>query len=183
MSVLQVANIHLESTANNRIQLPAANTVAIVAATANVFIANATVTALTVAGTNTYVANSSTVLISTGNTLIGPGSAIPAYRLYVNGTVYATGDITALSDISMKDNIVTITSALNTVDKLRGVHYNLKDTGESKIGLIAQEVKNVLPEVVVDNGNQIGIAYQNIVAVLIEAIKELNQKVEKLEKK
>ena len=166
MSVLQVANIHLESTANNRIHLPAANTIAIVAA-----------------GSNTFVANSSTVSIPQGNTFLGPGASIPSYRLYVNGTIYATGDITALSDIAVKENIMTITSALSTVNNLRGVHYTMKTNGEHKIGLIAQEVKKVLPEVVVEAGDNIGIAYQNIVAVLIEAVKELSLKVEKLENK
>lgn len=164
MSVLQVANIHLESTANNRIHLPSANTIAIVAA-----------------GSNSIVANSSTLTVPLANTFLGPGASIPSHRLYVNGTIYATGDITALSDIAVKDNIMTITSALNTVNNLRGVQYTMKDSGEQKIGLIAQEVKNVLPEVVIEAGDSIGIAYQNIVAVLIEAVKELKQKVEKLE--
>lgn len=182
MSVLQVANIHLESTANNRIHLPAANTVAIVAAGSNTFIANSTVVTI-VSGSNTIVANSTTLSVPVANTFLGPGASIPSYRLYVNGTIYATGDITALSDVAVKDNIMTITSALNTVDNLRGVHYTMRDTGEHKIGLIAQEVKKVLPEVVVEAGDNIGIAYQNIVAVLIEAVKELKQKVEKLENK
>lgn len=164
MSVLQVANIHLESTANNRIHLPAGNTMAIV-----------------VAGSNAVLANTSTFAVPVGNTFLGPGTSIPSHRLYVNGTIYATGDITALSDIAVKENIMTITSALDTVDNLRGVHYTMKDTGEQKIGLIAQEVKKVLPQVVTEAGDNIGIAYQNIVAVLIEAVKELNQKVEKLE--
>ena len=63
MSVLQVANIHLETTANNRIHVPAANTVAIVAAGANTFLANSSVTSLLVAGVAALTANSSAVSI------------------------------------------------------------------------------------------------------------------------
>lgn len=170
MSTLQVANIHLESTANNRFQYMGSNTITMFTGGLAAFTANDTTSV--VAGN--FIGS---------NTLIGPGTVSNGYRLYVNGTIYATGDITALSDISVKDNIMTITNALDTVGNLRGVSYTVKETGEGKIGLIAQEVKKVLPEVVVENSDNIGIAYQNIVAVLIEAVKELKKKVEDLESK
>lgn len=182
MSTLQVANIHLESTANNRFQYMGSNTITMFTGGLAAFTANDTTSIVRLGGSNSYVTNSIGNFIGS-NTLIGPGSVSTGYRLYVNGTIYATGDITALSDISVKDNIMTITNALDTVGSLRGVSYTVKETGEGKIGLIAQEVKKVLPEVVVENSDNIGIAYQNIVAVLIEAVKELKKKVEDLESK
>jgi hypothetical protein len=182
MSTLQVANLHFESTGNNRIQYMGTNTITMFTGGLAAFTANDTTTLVRLGGANAYITNSTGNFISS-NTLIGPGSVSTGYRLYVNGTIYATGDITALSDISVKDNIMTITNALDTVSNLRGVSYTVKETGEGKIGLIAQEVKKVLPEVVVENSDNIGIAYQNIVAVLIEAVKELKKKVEDLESK
>lgn len=182
MSTLQVANIHLESTANNRIQHMGSNTITLFTGGLAAFTANDTTTLVRLGGSNAYITNSTGNFFGS-NTLIGPGTVSTGYRLYVNGTIYATGDITALSDVAAKDNVLTLTNALNTVSNLRGVSYTVKDTGEAKIGLIAQEVKKILPEVVVENSENIGIAYQNIVAVLIEAVKELKKKVEDLESK
>ena len=182
MSILQVANLHLESTGNNRLQYTSSNTITLFTGGLAAFTANDTTTLVRVGGSNAYITNSTGNFFGS-NTLIGPGTVSTGYRLYVNGTIYATGDITALSDAAAKDNIFTITNALDTVSNLRGVSYTVKDTGEAKIGLIAQEVKKILPEVVVENSENIGIAYQNIVAVLIEAVKELKKKVENLESK
>ena len=98
--------------------------------------------------------------------------------------VTATDDICISSDLRLKDNVIRIDDSLSKVEKLRGVSYELKsDPGTTHLGLIAQEVNEVLPEVVKldDNSKYYGISYQSLVPVLIEAIKELSDRVKKLE--
>jgi hypothetical protein len=112
----------------------------------------------------------------------------PLYTLHVNGNIYATGTVTESSDIRNKTNIVIIENPLNKVLSLRGVNYNRIDeannvnTNAVFMGVVAQEVLNVVPEVVSGN-NEIGysVAYGTMVALLIEAIKEQNQKITELE--
>ena len=128
---------------------------------------------------------------TTGGNLIVSGSAgigasiNPSYKLYVAGDIYATGNITAGSDARFKTNINTIENALSTVKNIRGVSYETIDTHRKNIGVIAQEIEKVLPEVVLTDTteNQFkSVAYGNIVGVLIEAIKELSSRVDNLEK-
>jgi hypothetical protein len=118
---------------------------------------------------------------SSGN--VGIGSSSPSYLLDVAGTIRATGDVIAYSDARVKDNVQTVENALSTITSMRGVTYTRKDNEDKsrKVGVIAQEVLEVLPEVVQqdDNGNY-SVAYGNIVGVLIEAIKELKTEVEDL---
>ena len=98
--------------------------------------------------------------------------------------VTATDDICIASDLRLKDNVIRIDDSLSKVEKLRGVSYELKsDPGTVHLGLIAQEVNKVLPEVVKldDSSKYYGISYQSLVPVLIEAIKELSDRVKKLE--
>jgi hypothetical protein len=92
------------------------------------------------------------------------------------------GTVTANSDIKLKANIKTISDALNKVLSLRGVEYDRVDmNNEHQIGVIAQEIESVIPEVVVENSNGIkSVAYGNITAVLIEAIKEQQQTINML---
>jgi hypothetical protein len=100
----------------------------------------------------------------------------------VSGTVTATGDITAFSDERTKMNIDTITEAIYKVKAMRGVSYVSKfDMGEH-IGVIAQEVERVVPEVVHTHSNGLkSVAYQNLVGLLIEAIKDLEVRISELE--
>lgn len=96
------------------------------------------------------------------------------------GNFTATGDVAAFSDARLKSNIHTYQNALATVQQLRGVRYERNN--KLNIGVIAQEVQAILPEVVNTDNEYLAVAYGNIIAVLIEAIKELNLKIEKLEK-
>lgn len=113
-------------------------------------------------------------LSTTGGSLSG--------SLSVSGTITATGDITAFSDIRVKENVETITEALFKVKQLRGVSYVSKIDHEPKIGVIAQEVERVIPEVVKTHSDGIkSVAYQNLVGLLIEAIKDLEERVAELE--
>jgi hypothetical protein len=149
---------------------------------------------------------------SSGRVGIGTaGVGGPAQTLDINGTMRlrtlvagtnagfgrnpATGDITALtSDQRLKKDINTITSSLDSISRLRGVTFKWDDTRfndfiieetereKTQIGLIAQEVEAVLPELVYNNGIQDlkSVRYAELVAVLIEGIKELSQEVNNL---
>ena len=100
----------------------------------------------------------------------------------VSGTFTATGDITAYSDRSLKENIEVIENPLELLKGMRGVTYNRIDmNGREQVGVIAQEVEAVLPQVVHTDGNGIKhVAYGNIVALLIEAVKDLQGQVEEM---
>ena len=102
-----------------------------------------------------------------------------------NGNLTAGGTVTANSDEKLKKNIITIADAVEKVNCLRGVEYDRVDYESHQIGLIAQEVEKVLPDVVFtsDIDGTKSVAYSNIVALLIEAIKEQNKRIEILESK
>jgi hypothetical protein len=100
-----------------------------------------------------------------------------------SGNLVATGDVTAYSDARVKDNVETIKDALQTIISLRGVTYTRNDSEDKsrKVGVIAQEVLPILPEVVQqDIEGKYNVAYGNIVGVLIEAIKEQQQQIDEL---
>ena len=97
------------------------------------------------------------------------------------GAFTATGDITAFSDVRVKENIETIPNALDKVSALRGVTYNKLGESKSSMGVVAQELLEVIPEVVHENEDGMySVAYGNIVAVLIEAMKEQQEQINDL---
>ena len=96
----------------------------------------------------------------------------------VSGIVTAI-DFNSTSDITFKENIQTVENALETVSSLRGVSFNWKETGKKSYGVIAQELKEVLPDLVSD-GDVKTVNYNGIIGVLIESIKELKIELEKL---
>lgn len=111
--------------------------------------------------------------------------------LTVQGSIQATEDITAfyLSDKTLKTNITNIDNALGKVLTLNGVTFDWNEAATEKYGkvgreagVIAQEVEQVLPEIVAtrDDGTK-AVRYEKIVPLLIEAIKELSKKVQDLE--
>jgi hypothetical protein len=121
---------------------------------------------------------------------IGGSSTVAGYRARVNGALYVDGDITAFSDRRVKDDIQTIPNGLAKVEAMRGVSYIRNDngdleTGKRSIGVIAQEVEAVVPELVFTNpaDGMKGVSYSQMVGVLIEAVKELSAKVKELEAK
>jgi len=128
--------------------------------------------------------NSESVIMSfRNNMMVGINKDTPGYTLDVTGSIRATGDVIAFSDRRVKENIVTINSALEKVTKLRGVKYSRKDIDDksTKVGVIAQEVLEVLPEVVEkDEEGNYSVAYGNMAGVFIEAIKELKAEVDSL---
>lgn len=116
-----------------------------------------------------------------GNLRVGDSSAA-SYPLHVVGHAYASGDVISASDIRLKDEIEAINNAADIISSLEGKRY-IKD-GKPSIGLIAQEVEGILPEVVHTADDKVGlksVSYGNLVAVLIEAHKELTDRVDILE--
>lgn len=125
-------------------------------------------------------------------------------NLAVTGNITATGEVTAYySDARLKDNITLITNAMDKVSAINGVYYNPSQLAEtllhesrhtSKVGLIAQEVEAVLPHVIrsapfdtnIDGSSRSGenyktIQYEKVIPLLVEAIKELEARIVKLE--
>ena len=117
-------------------------------------------------------------------------SASPTFAgLTINGSITATGDITAYfsSDKRFKDNVQIIPDALSKVRKINGVTWEWNDlvddvTKQSpNTGLIAQEVQQVLPEVVKERGDgHLGLDYSKMMGLLVEAIKEQQNKIDNL---
>ena len=115
-----------------------------------------------------------------------------------SGNFVALANVTAYgspSDIKLKEDIEVIDNAVDKVKQLKGVTYTLKSDGNRLTGLIAQDLEKVLPEAVYTsetipdeiNGEEaeehLAIRYGNTVGLLVEAIKELSAKIEKLENK
>jgi hypothetical protein len=114
---------------------------------------------------------------------VGIGDTTPSYKLDVNGTIRATGDVIADSDRRLKSEIKPITNAVDTVKALSGKSY-IKDDKPS-IGLIAQEVEEVMPFMVHTASDEMGtksVNYQNMVALLIEAVKEQQEQIDELKR-
>jgi hypothetical protein len=128
--------------------------------------------------TCTNTGNLSELKVSTSKLTFNPST----------GNMVVGGTITANSDKQLKTNIQTISNALEKVLSLRGVEYDRIDNGDHQIGVIAQEVEEIIPEVVYPKGpapdyETKSVAYANLVGLLIEAIKEQNIRIEELERR
>lgn len=104
---------------------------------------------------------------------------------YTNGKIVASGDITAFSDSRLKTKIEKIDKALEKISKLNGYLYEFKDKpGVLRTGLLAQEVIEVLPEAVTKNEDGFySLAYGNLAGLIINALNELSEEVNKLKSK
>ena len=122
--------------------------------------------------------------VSNACTAFNSSTTSSSYVIYVHGAIYSTADIVAFSDRRAKENIITIDSALEKVNQLRGVYYNKIDNKnkEREIGFIAQEVNEVAPELITyaEDVDEYGMKYGNTTALLVEAVKELTQQVKDL---
>ena len=148
------------------------------------------VTCGNITSSGTFSATTLSATSNTASTSTGSGALVVAGGVGIGGllnatTIVASGNITAFSDSRFKEDIKTIENALEKTQALNGVSYTDKASKEKRIGLIAQEIKEVIPEVVFVNGDdQIhSVAYGNLVGLLVQAIKELNAKVDRLSAK
>ncbi|MCU0821885.1 MAG: tail fiber domain-containing protein [Spirochaetes bacterium] len=134
--------------------------------------------------------SSGDVIIAQGGGKVGFGTTTPSEKIHVKqGNALIEGTTTSISyacssDLRWKKNITPIDSALQKVLGLRGVYYfwkvdEFKDKGftrEKQIGFIAQEVENVIPELVyTDKAGYKTMSYDRVTALLVEAVKELKK--------
>ena len=139
-------------------------------------------TPLTIGTTSTTAMAGNTTLPSTPGA-VGLGNLSSSGNA-LSGTFTATGDLIAYSDARVKENVETIPNALEKVTALRGVNFNKIGEEKRSTGVIAQEVKEVFPEVVHETEDgMLAVAYGNITGVLIEAIKEQQKQIDELKSK
>jgi hypothetical protein len=151
-------------------------------------------------GTSNNYANSVTNTAMTIDTVgnVGIGVTAPTNKLEVGGSLYVTSSITAAADIiayyssdaRLKENVTRIDNALDKVTKLNGYTFTWNDKivrpadfhNEVEVGVIAQEVQEVLPEIVKERATgYLAIKYEQLTPLLIEAIKELKESNDKLQ--
>jgi hypothetical protein len=132
---------------------------------------NAGITSYTNPSDNRVITSVSSTTINAESNLTFDGSVLTV-----------TGTITETSSEKVKENIEELSNPLDIVKKLRGVQYNKKGNNIKEIGVIAEEINDILPQVVsMDlNGNPASVSYGRLTALLIEAIKELDNKLNKL---
>ena len=113
------------------------------------------------------------------------GWSAPANLLQMDmaGNLTMANNVTAYSDIRLKEDLEPIPDAIEKVQSLTGYTYTRIDSGQRQTGLIAQEVQKVLPEAVMDDGEHLSLAYGNMVGLLIEAIKEQQAQIDELRAK
>ena len=97
------------------------------------------------------------------------------------GGIYVTGSVTESSDIALKTDIKLIDSALDKIKQLKGYTYKIKATELDSVGVIAQEVEKVFPQLVHGEEGSKGVDYSGLIGALIESVKELSTKVAALE--
>jgi len=132
-------------------------------------------------------------LTTSGNVSGSSTSILTMSEISSSGDIVAEGDVVAYnsSDVRLKDNIEVIKGSLDKIDGIRGVEFDWNDKSPGwaqerghDIGVIAQEVQKIIPEIVVERKNgYLGVDYKRIIPLLIESIKELKQEVEDLKKK
>ena len=132
--------------------------------------------------TETVVNTDTNTTYSAGNGLSLSGTTFLMSGTY-SGNFTATGDITAYSDSRLKKDVKTIEGALDKTKALRGVEFTRISDDAKSIGVIAQELEAVLPELVLtDDEGMKSVNYAQITGLLIEAVKELSAKVDELSK-
>ena len=121
-----------------------------------------------------------------GNIQFTHGDASVKQEFDSLGNVIIQGNLFSYSDARIKTNIETIVNALDKVISIRGVTYNMikdieidPENAQKHIGVIAQEIESVIPEAVKEENGIKTVAYGNIVGLLIEAIKELKNQIQK----
>ncbi len=97
--------------------------------------------------------------------------------------ITVTGSVNETSDIALKENIQPLSNSLANLKQLNGYSYQFKDNGAKSLGLTAQEVEKVYPDLVTGEEGNKTLQYSGLIAPLLEAVKELSTKIETLETK
>ena len=130
---------------------------------------------------NANQASGNNLFVDIDTNRVGVGTTIPSTALQVSGTITCV-DVNSTSDINLKENIHQIKNPLDKVIQINGVGFCWKDSKEEAIGVIAQDIEEVIPELVkISNGTKT-VNYNGLVGVLIEAIKEQQRQIEELKK-
>ena len=129
-----------------------------------------TVSATNIKGSNVSVTN------ITGS-IVSVTGYIKAASVSTSGNIRAAGEIASQSDERLKSNIKIISGAVDKVKNLKGVTFTFKADNRPSTGLLAQDVQSVMPEAVAHNGDYLYVAYGNLLGLIVEAIKELDQKI------
>ena len=95
--------------------------------------------------------------------------------------VTVTGSLTETSDIALKHNINTIQNPLDLIEQIRGINFTWKTNGMKSMGVIAQDVEKVFPELVHGNEGSKSLQYSGLIGALVESVKELSAKIAALE--
>jgi hypothetical protein len=167
-----------------------------------------TLTNLNVGNVNSSGIITATTFVGDGSGLTGAGSTVaddtttdqsffPVFTLTTSGTITASKvsstklvfnpssgalsatDFNSTSDINLKENIKIIEDPLDKITKLNGVTFNWKENQKPSIGVIAQELEKVLPELVTQ-GDIKSVNYNGLIGLLIEAIKEQQKQIDEL---
>jgi hypothetical protein len=128
-------------------------------------------------------------VMNTNNGNVGIGNAYPTQKLHVEGNICHTGTIGACSDIRYKTNILPVSNALSAVLALTPIYYNWNKefkekafTADRQLGFSAQEIEKHFPEIVqTDAAGYKAVDYSRMTPVLVEAMKEQQQLIDKLE--
>lgn len=123
------------------------------------------------------------LFIDNSTSRVGIGTLTPSEALDVSGNITASGDIVSTSDISLKENVQPILNPIEKVKELNGYTFNRIGQQKRSVGLMAQEVEKVLPEAVMKNRDGIkSLAYGNLIALLVETVKEQQKQIDELRK-
>jgi hypothetical protein len=146
---------------------------------------------LLAAGTNAtttaqYV-DATALVYNTLTNSLGIGSLTPTSRLDIIGDarisgIVTAGDFNSTSDRKLKTNIQVISNPIEKVLQISGVSFNWKETGKATMGVIAQEIETVLPELVSDTDPKT-VNYNGLIGLLIECVKDQQKQIDELKGK
>ena len=144
-----------------------------------------TLSSLIVSGNLTV--NTDTLFVNSANSRVSIGNVTANYKLDVTGDIRASGNVYAthfdnVSDIKLKTNVTSLQNSLAIIQQLNPVSFNWRDTGQKSYGLIAQELEQVLPDLVhYQQAEGIKtVSYVQLIAFLIDAVKQQQKQIDLL---